>query len=209
MPGEDGHFLINPYGWRWEEITASSLVKIDVEGNKVDDSPYRVNPAGFTIHSAVHMNRHDAAWIMHTHTRAGVAVSCMEEGLLPLNQISLQFHNRIGYHDFEGIALDLEERKRIVADMGMHPVLMLRNHGLIATGRSAAEMFNNMFYFERACEIQVTAPLTGQPLRLIGDEVAGRVHEQYIQMNEEDGDLELEWQAHLRSIDGIGADYRS
>ncbi|WP_417277876.1 class II aldolase/adducin family protein [Celeribacter sp.] len=133
----------------------------------------------------------------------------MEEGLLPLNQISLQFHNRIGYHDFEGIALDLEERERIAADMGMHPVLMLRNHGLIATGRSAAEMFNNMFYLERACEIQVTATSTGQSLRLIGDEVAGRVHEQYIQMNEEDGDLELEWQAHLRSIDGIGADYRS
>ncbi len=209
VPGTEEHFLINPYGWRWEEITASSLVKIDVEGNKVDDSPYRVNPAGFTIHSAVHMNRHDAAWIMHTHTRAGVAVSCMEEGLLPLNQISLQFHNRIGYHDFEGIALDHEERDRIVADLGMHPVLMLRNHGLIATGRSAAEMFSNMFYLERACEIQVAATSCGMPLRLVDDKIAARVHEQYVQMNEDDGDLELEWQAHLRSIEGIGADYRS
>lgn len=208
VPGEDGHFLINPYGWRWEEITASSLVKIDVDGNKVDGSPQRVNPAGFTIHSAVHMTRHDAAWIMHTHTRAGVAVSCMEEGLLPLNQISLQFHNRIGYHDFEGIALDLEERERIVEDLGDHPVLMLRNHGLIATGRSAAEMFNNMFYLERACEIQIAATSSGRPLRVVNDEIAARVHQQYVQMNEEDGDLELEWQAHLRSIEGVGPDFR-
>ncbi|WP_264179635.1 class II aldolase/adducin family protein [Alloyangia pacifica] len=209
VPGEDGHFLINPYGWRWEEITASSLVKIDVDGNKVDGSPQRVNPAGFTIHSAVHMNRHDAAWIMHTHTRAGVAVSCMEEGLLPLNQISLQFAGRIGYHDFEGIALDLEERERIVEDLGDHPVLMLRNHGLIATGRSAAEMFNNMFYLERACEIQIAATSSGRPLRLVSEEIAARVHKQYVQMNEEDGDLELEWQAHLRSIEGVGADFRA
>ena len=209
VPDEEGRFLINPYGWRWEEITASSLVKIDVEGNKVDGSPHRVNPAGFTIHSAVHMNRHDAAWIMHTHTRAGVAVSCMEEGLLPLNQISLQFQNRTAYHDFEGIALDLDERERIVKDFGHHPVLVLRNHGLIATGRSAAEMFSNMFYLERSCEIQVAALSTGRALRLIDEDITARVHEQYVQMNETDGDLLLEWDAHLRSIDGLGSDYRA
>lgn len=209
VPGTENHFLINPYGWRWEEITASSLVKIDVDGNKVDGSLHRVNPAGFTIHSAVHMHRHDAAWIMHTHTRAGVAVSCMEEGLMPLNQISLQFHNRIAYHDFEGIALDLEERERIVADFGSHPVMILRNHGLIATGRSAAEMYNNMFYLERACEIQVAATSSGRPLKKIEDAVADRVHGQYVQMLNDDGDLELEWQAHLRSIADIGSDYRS
>ncbi|WP_339114700.1 class II aldolase/adducin family protein [Thioclava sp. GXIMD2076] len=208
VPGEEGHFLINPYGWLWEEITASSLVKIDTEGNKVDGSPHRVNPAGFTIHSAVHMNRHDAAWIMHTHTRAGVAVSCMEEGLMPLNQISLQFHNRIAYHDFEGIALDLAERERIVQDFGTHPVLVLRNHGLIATGRSAAEMFSNMFYLERACEIQIAATSSGRPLRLIDDAMADRVYQQTVQMLEEDGDLPLEWDAHLRSIEGRGTDYR-
>ena len=208
VPGSEDHFLINPYGWRWEEITASSLVKIDTDGNKVDDSPHRVNPAGFTIQSAVHMHRHDAAWIMHTHTRAGVAVSCMEEGLLPLNQISLQFHNRVAYHDFEGIALDLEERDRIVADFGDQPVMILRNHGLIATGRSAAEMFSNMFYLERACEIQVAATSTGLPLRPVAEDIAARVHGQYVQMNEEDGDLALEWDAHLRSIEGLGTDYR-
>jgi ribulose-5-phosphate 4-epimerase/fuculose-1-phosphate aldolase len=133
----------------------------------------------------------------------------MEEGLLPLNQISLQFHNRIAYHDFEGIALDLEERERIVKDFGNHPVLILRNHGLIATGRSAAEMFNNIFYLERSCEIQVAATSSGQTLRFVDDEIASRVHQQYVQMNEEDGDLALEWAAHLRSIEGMGTDYRA
>jgi ribulose-5-phosphate 4-epimerase/fuculose-1-phosphate aldolase len=209
VPGEDGHFLINPYGWRWEEITASSLVKIDVDGRKIGDSPYRVNPAGFTIHSALHMSVHDAAWIMHTHTRAGVAVSCLEEGLLPLNQIALQFYDRVAYHDFEGIALDLEERKRIVADLGTHPVMILRNHGLIATGRSAAEMFNNMFYLERACEIQIAALSSGRRLRPVDADIAGHVVGQYAQMNLDDGDLLLEWEAHLRSIEGTGVGYRS
>lgn len=209
VPDEDGHFLINPYGWRWEEITASSLVKIDVDGNKVDGSPHRVNPAGFTIHSALHRAVHEAAWIMHTHTRAGVAVSCMEEGLLPLNQIALQFYDRIAYHDFEGIALDLEERERIVADLGTCPVMVLRNHGLIATGRSAAEMFNNIYYLERACEIQLAALATGRPLRSVGAEIATHVVAQYAQMNFDDGDLQLEWEAHLRSIAGQGSDYRA
>ena len=135
VPGEDGHFLINPYGYRWEEITASSLVKNDIHGNKVDGSTGRVNPAGFTLHSAIHGARHDATFVMHTHTRAGVAVSSIRDGLLPLNQIALQFYGRIGYHDFEGIALDHSERERIVADLGDHPALVLRNHGLIAVGR--------------------------------------------------------------------------
>ena len=209
VPDEEGHFLINPYGWRWEEITASSLVKIDVNGQKVDDSAARVNPAGFTIHSAIHAASHSASWIMHTHTRAGVAVSSLEEGLLPLNQIALQFHGRVSYHDYEGIALDLDERERIVASLGDNPALILRNHGLLTTGASAAEMFNNMFYLERACEIQVAATSSGQPLRLVDDEIASHVHAQYAQMNEEDGDLQLEWEAHLRSIDGLGSDYRA
>ncbi|TMV82991.1 class II aldolase/adducin family protein [Thioclava sp. BHET1] len=208
VPGTEGHFLINPYGARWEEITASSLVKIDVDGNKVDDSTARVNPAGFTIHSAIHMHRHDAPWVMHTHSRAGVAVSCLEEGLLPLNQIALQFYGRVAYHDFEGIALDLAERERLVADLGPHPVMVLRNHGLIATGRSAAEMFNNLFYLERSCEIQVAALSMGRPLRAVPGDVASHVVGQYTQMSVDDGDLELEWQAHLRSIEGIGPDYR-
>jgi ribulose-5-phosphate 4-epimerase/fuculose-1-phosphate aldolase len=209
VPGEEGHFLINPYGLRWEEITASALVKIDVEGNTIGDSPHRVNPAGFTIHSALHMSKHDAAWIMHTHTRAGVAVSCLEEGLLPLNQIALQFYERVAYHDFEGIALDLSERQRLVSDLGDCPVMILRNHGLIATGRSAAEMYNNLYYLERACEIQIAALSTGRSLRPIPEAIARHVVGQYRQMSFDDGDLLLEWQAHLRSIEGFSPDYRS
>ena len=134
VPGEPGHFLINPYGHRWEEITASSLVKIDVDGNKIGDSPYRVNPAGFTIHSAVHMARHDAACVIHTHTRAGMAVSAMEGGLLPISQIALQFYGRLGIHEYEGIALDLDERQRIIEDLGGYCGVILRNHGLLTVG---------------------------------------------------------------------------
>nr|WP_319249401.1 class II aldolase/adducin family protein [uncultured Celeribacter sp.] len=208
VPGEDGHFLINPYGLRWEEITASSLIKIDVEGNKVEDSPYPVNPAGFTIHSAIHRTNHDAAWIMHTHSRAGVAVSTLEEGLLPLNQIALQFYDQIAYHDYEGIALDLSERDRIVASMGDKPVLVLRNHGLLTTGPSAAAMFNMMFYLERACDIQVATLSMGQPLRAVPNDIARHVAAQYAGSMGEDDDVALEWAAHLRLLDAIHPDYK-
>ena len=208
VPGEDGHFLINPYGLSWDEITASSLVKIDVDGNKVADSDYSVNPAGFTIHSAIHRTSHDAAWIMHTHTRAGVAVSSLEEGLLPLNQIALQFHGRIAYHDYEGIALDLGERERIVASLGDKPVLVLRNHGLLTTGATAASMFNMMFYMERACEIQVATLSMGQPLRKVPADVADHVATQYQSSMGEEDDVLLEWAAHLRLLEKIAPDYR-
>ncbi len=209
VPGEEGRFLINPYGARWEEITASSLVKIDVDGNKVDNVPARVNPAGFTIHSAVHRARHDAAFVMHTHTRAGVAVSCLDEGLLPLNQTALMFHGRIGYHDFEGIALDHAERDRIVADLGHHAALILRNHGLLTVGRTAAEMFQTMYYLNEACEIQVAALATGRPLRSVPAEICARVAAQSDQMAHNDGDLRLEWEAHLRLLDTIDPTYAS
>jgi ribulose-5-phosphate 4-epimerase/fuculose-1-phosphate aldolase len=209
VPGEPGRFLINPYGHRWEEITASSLVKIDVEGNKVGDSPYRVNPAGFTIHSAVHMSRHDAACVIHTHTRAGMAVASLKEGLLPLNQIALQFYGRLGIHDYEGIALDLDERERIIADLGSKCGLLLRNHGLLTVGRTVAEAFNLMFYLERACEVQVATLSMGRDIVLPPPEVCERVGAQYDQMNFDDGDLLLEWAAHLRMLDEIDPSYRN
>lgn len=209
VPGEEGRFLINPYGFRWEEITASSLVKIDVDGNKVGDSPHPVNPAGFTIHSAIHRASHDAAWIMHTHTRAGVAVSTLEEGLMPLNQIALQFHGRVSYHDYEGIALDLSERDRIVASLGDNQVLVLRNHGLLTTGATAAAMFNNMFYMERACEIQVATLSMGAPLRPVAEDVAAHVVSQYAGNMGEEDDVALEWAAHLRLLEQIAPDYRT
>jgi len=209
VPGEDGHFLINPYGLRWEEITASNLVKIDVEGNKVCSSTYPVNPAGFTIHSAIHRSSHDAAWIMHTHSRAGVAVSTMEEGLLPLNQIALQFYSRVSYHDYEGIALDLAERERIVASLGNNQALILRCHGLLTTGATAGQMFNNMFYLERACEIQVASLSMGQPLRVVPDDLARHVAAQYDSPMGEDDDTALEWAAHLRMLEEHHKDYKT
>ncbi|MCB4770380.1 class II aldolase/adducin family protein [Ancylobacter sp. Lp-2] len=208
VPGEPGQFLINPYGHRWEEITASSLVKIDVDGNKVGDSPHRVNPAGFTIHSAVHMSRHDAACVIHTHTRAGMAVASLKEGLLPLNQIALQFYGRLGIHDYEGIALDLDERERIIADLDTKCGLLLRNHGLLTVGRTVAEAFNLMFYLERACEVQVATLSMGRDLVLPPPDVCEKVGAQYDQMNFDDGDLLLEWAAHLRMLDGIDPSYR-
>jgi ribulose-5-phosphate 4-epimerase/fuculose-1-phosphate aldolase len=209
VPGEPGRFLINPYGYRWEEITASSLVKIDVDGNKIDDSPHRVNPAGFTIHSAVHMARRDAACVIHTHTRAGMAVSAVKGGLAPISQIALQFYGRLGLHDYEGIALDLDERQRIIRDLGRHCGLILRNHGLLTVGRTAAEAFSLMYYLNLACEVQVATLSMGAELVIPPPEVCERVGGQYDQMAFDDGDLALEWAAHLRLLDRLDPSYRT
>ncbi|MBV9974923.1 MAG: class II aldolase/adducin family protein [Hyphomicrobiales bacterium] len=208
VPGEPEHFLINPYGWRWEEITASSLVKIDTRGEKVGASPHRVNPAGFTIHSAVHMARHDAACVIHTHTRAGMAVASLKEGLLPLNQIAMQFYGRLGVHDYEGVALDLDERQRIVADLGAKRALLLRNHGLLTVGRNVAEAFQLMYYLNLACEVQIAAQSTGAELALPSREVCEKVARQYDETNFDEGEIELEWAAHLRMLDAIDPSYR-
>jgi ribulose-5-phosphate 4-epimerase/fuculose-1-phosphate aldolase len=134
IPGPEHHFLINPYGLMFDEITASNLVKIDLDGNAVEPSPYPVNPAGFVIHSAIHGAREDAQCVLHTHTKSGCAMAALKCGLLPVNQISMEFYNRVAYHDYEGVALDMSEQRRLVADMGDKPVLMLRNHGLLTVG---------------------------------------------------------------------------
>ncbi|HLS69848.1 MAG TPA: class II aldolase/adducin family protein [Kiloniellales bacterium] len=201
-PDNRDHFLINPYGMTFDEITASSLVKIDHEGRKVEASPHEVNPAGFTIHSAVHAAREDAACVLHTHTRAGVAVSCMKEGLLPLNQIALQFYGpRLAYHDYEGIALDLDERERLAADLGTARALVLRNHGLLTAGRSVAEAFSLMFYLNRACEIQVDVCAMKQPFVLPSPEVCEHTARQYDEaLGSGTHELDREWEAHLRLL---------
>jgi ribulose-5-phosphate 4-epimerase/fuculose-1-phosphate aldolase len=209
VPGEEERFLINPYGWRWDEITASSLVKIDVDGNKVGDSAQRVNPAGFTIHSAVHRGRHEAACVIHTHTKAGMAVAALECGILPISQLAMQWHGRIGYHDYEGIATDLDERERIVRDLGDKRALVLRNHGLLTVGRSVAEAFQTMYYLNLACEVQLAAMATGARLVVPRDAVAEKVAAQQDAMNIDDDDLALEWQAHLRLLDRLDPTYRS
>jgi ribulose-5-phosphate 4-epimerase/fuculose-1-phosphate aldolase len=209
VPGTDDQFLINPYGWRWDEITASSLVRIGVDGNKLDGSAHRVNPAGFTIHSAVHMARHDALCVIHTHTRAGMAVAALECGLLPISQLSMQWHGRIGYHDYEGIALDLGERSRLVRDLGSHRALILRNHGLLTVGRSIAEAFQLMYYLNLACEVQLAAMATGAKLLIPPEEVCRKVAVQNDMMTFDDDDLRLEWAAHRRLLDRLDPSYRS
>ncbi len=173
IPGPEHHFLINPYGMFFGEMTASSLVKIDLEGQILQETPYFINPAGFTIHSAVHAARDDAHFVMHLHSDQGVAVSAQKDGLLPLSQHALIVLPRLAYHDYEGIALNLDERERLVADLGDTKTLMLlRNHGTLAVGQSAAECWTGMFYLERACKQQVMALSAGRENVLIAPQAA-------------------------------------
>ena len=166
------HFLINPYGVYFEEMTASALVKVDLEGQVVEETPYRINPAGFTIHSAIHAARPDAHCVMHLHTDCGVGVSAQAEGLLPISQNHLILIPQLAYHGYEGIALDLDERARLTADLGDSSVMLLRNHGTLAVGASAAEAWTAMFFLERACAQQVAALSAGRDHILLAPEAA-------------------------------------
>ncbi|HET9629421.1 MAG TPA: class II aldolase/adducin family protein [Novosphingobium sp.] len=162
VPGEDGYFLINPLGLMFDEVTASSLVKVDLDGNAVGDTGQAINRAGFVIHSTVHAAREDARFVMHLHTDDGMAVAAHREGLLPLGQMSLLVIPRLAYHDYEGIAFDLEESDRLVADLGDRDLMLLRHHGTLSLGRTAAEAWIGMYYLERACSVQVRALSGGQ-----------------------------------------------
>jgi ribulose-5-phosphate 4-epimerase/fuculose-1-phosphate aldolase len=205
IPGTE-HFLLNPYGFLFEEVTASNLVRIDIDGNIVEDTSYTVNPAGFTIHSAIHRARSDVNCVLHTHTRAGIAISALREGLLPISQIALQFYNRLAYHDYEGIALDLDERDRLARDLGDRKAMILRNHGLLTAGASVAEAFSLMFYLERACEIQIAALSTGRELIVPTPEVCEKAARQHEEDDEPAGTRE--WRALLRQLDGTDPSYR-
>ena len=163
VPGPDEHFLLNPFGFLFNEVTASNLIKVDLDGNIMLDNGYTVNAAGFTIHSAVHMSREDAHAVMHVHTDSGVAVSSTKEGFLPLNQHAMFVYHDLAYHDWEGVALNLDERERLVADLGDRHLMILRNHGTLALGRSVASCFLRLYYLERACQIQVNALAAGSP----------------------------------------------
>jgi ribulose-5-phosphate 4-epimerase/fuculose-1-phosphate aldolase len=171
IPGTEDQFLINPYGMFFDEITASSLVKIDLHGNKLDESPFPVNPAGFIIHSAIHAARHDARCVLHTHTVNGVAVSTQRAGLQPISQHSIFVLPSLGYHDFEGPALNDDEKPRLVADLGDNTFLILRNHGLLTVGETVAEAFVAMYYLEASCAIQVRAQAGGGELIPVGKEI--------------------------------------
>ena len=203
VPGRHDQFLINPYGVMYKDMTASGMVKIDLEGRLVEPSPWPVNEAGFVIHSAIHAARHDVYCVLHTHTKAGVAVSCLEEGLLPLNQFALQFHNRLAYHDYEGIALDLAERARLVDDLGDKWSMILRNHGLLTCGKTVGSAFNRMFYLNQACEVQIAAQSAGK-IRLPSPAVQEHTAQQF---ERESNIIEMEWQSLLRLLDETNPGY--
>ena len=201
VPGEEGHFLINAYGMTYDEITASSLVKIDFDGKVVQDSGtgYGINLAGFVIHSAVHRGRADVACVIHTHTPAGMAVSAMKDGLLPLTQNAMYFGG-LGYHDYEGPAVDLDEQKRLVADLGPHEAMILRNHGLLSVGRTIPEAFVTMYWLERASQAQVLAVQSHLELSLPGKKVVETTNDRY-KPGQRRKIGELEWSGLLRLLE--------
>ena len=160
-PGPEHHFLINEFGLAYEEVTPASLVKLDLDGKPVDGGEHEVNYAGYIIHSCIHRARHDVNCVGHTHSKAGVAISCLKEGLVPMNQEGLQFYNRIAYHDYEGIAVYEDEQERLVANLGNKDVLILRNHGLLVTGRTVSEAFRRIYYLEIACRLQLDVMASG------------------------------------------------
>lgn len=207
VPGPEHHFLINPYGMMFEEITASSLVKIDLAGSKVMESPAIVNPAGFTIHGAVHAAREDAQCVMHLHTEYGIAVSAQKDGLRPLSQQSMFALASLAYHDYEGLALDEAEKPRLVADLGDKNYMILRNHGLLTVGRTAAEAFLGMFLLERACKIQILAQSGGGDLVEIPDPILTLVASQMNAVTVGQG-AALTWPGLLRKLDRTDPSYR-
>lgn len=200
VPGPEHHFLINPYGMLFEEITASSLVKVDLDGAIVTPTEYYINPAGFTIHSAIHAAREDAKFVLHVHTDAGIAVASTKEGLLPISQHALIVLPNLAYHDYEGIALDLGERERLVQDIGTKNALMLWNHGTLSVGETAAQCWMTIFYLERACAIQVMASAQGREhIRLAPDDAIETVKQQQA-MASGIGAM-LAWPGCLRKLD--------
>jgi ribulose-5-phosphate 4-epimerase/fuculose-1-phosphate aldolase len=208
VPGSDHHFLINPYGWMFEEINASSLVKVDLEGRKVMPSPYDINPAGFTIHSAVHAAREDALCVMHIHSPNGVAVSAQKNGLLPISQQSTIVLSSLAYHDYEGIALNEAEKPRLVRDLGNKNFLMLRNHGLLTVGPAIADAFLFMYTFEACCMIQVRAQSGGGELIPIAKPIVDGVETAARKATGGVGGGALAWPALLRKLDRADPSFR-
>ena len=208
IAGVENQFLINPYGMMFAEITASSLVKIDLGGNKLDaDNPHPVNPAGFTIHSAIHAARHDAACVLHLHTPNGVAVSAQQGGVLPISQQSIFVLASLAYHDYEGVALNDDEKPRLVADLGDRIFFMLRNHGLLTVGPTIADAFQAMYFFESACMIQIRAQAGGGELRYIPQQIIDGAQRQAKAVTKGLGG-NLAWPGLLRKLDRMDASFR-
>ncbi len=209
VPGEDEHFLLNPYGLAYREVTASSLVKIDLDGNKVMDSQFGVNRAGFVIHSAIHSARKDITCALHTHTPAGMAVSALKCGLLPLSMSAIRFYNRIAYHDYEGVTLDTEERERSADHLGNHYAMILRNHGLLTLGRNIGEAYYLMYNLEKACASQLSAMSTGAELEIPPEDVLEKSASQSWQAGNNNTDVHPAWPAFMREMDEIDPSYRN
>ncbi len=207
VPGPEEHFLLNAYGLLFEEMTASSLVKVDLNGEKVLDSPHSVNPAGFVIHSAVHEVRSDVGCVIHTHTRAGIAVSAQASGLLPLSQISLFPLISLAYHDYEGVAINAEEKPRLVADLGDKNALILRNHGLLTTGPTIPDAFLMMYALETACQIQLAAQATGGELIHVAEPIVEGMQAQAEEVLQGLGG-QLAWPGLLRKLDRVDSSFR-
>jgi ribulose-5-phosphate 4-epimerase/fuculose-1-phosphate aldolase len=209
VPGPEEHFLINPFGLHYSEVTASNLVKIDLEGNAIGASEWPINPAGYVIHSAIHAARADAGCIMHTHTTTGMAVACLEEGLMQMNFYSAFFHDMIAYHDFEGLTTRLDERERLVASLGQKDLLILRNHGLLAIGRSIPDALSKLWRLQRACDVQVTALSLGRPVIPLSAEVAKVSTELNKTADPEGRAAEREFDALQRMVDRKDPSYRN
>ena len=208
VPGLDHHFLINPYGMMFGEITASSLVKVDLEARKVMESPFEINPAGFTIHSAVHEAREDALCVMHLHTIDGVAVSCQEGGLLPISQQSLFPLSNLSYHAYEGLALNPEEKKRLVRDLGGNHFMILRNHGLLTCAATVADAFLDMYILQKACEVQVRAQTGGGKLIAVAKPIVDGIQAQAKVVMRQSGGM-IAWPGLLRMLDREQAGWRA
>ncbi len=212
VPGREDQFLINPYGLLFEEITASSLVKIDLDGRKIDDSPHEVNVAAFVIHGAIHSSRHDAACVLHTHSDASVAVSAQEQGLLPLSQFAMRFYQRQAFHDYEGVAIDRDEQRRLIEDLGDKRLMLMRNHGVLSVGRTPGEAFMLLYYFERAARIQLAlqaAAAGGAAMVIPPHDICEKAARQFW---EQQGDIlapgEREWPALMRQLDRHDPSFR-
>ena len=208
LPGPDHHFLINPYGLLFSQVTASNLVKIDIDGNILEETAYSINPAGFVIHSAVHAAREDATCVIHTHTVAGIAISCIEEGLMPLSQKSMRFYNRIAYHDYEGKSDDIDERSRLVRDLGPHNAMILRNHGLLACGSTVGRAYKTMMNLEKSCKIQLAAMSSGGTLIRLSPAVMNHAARQMDRDDVPGGKRPDGWPSLLAMLDGLDSGYR-
>ena len=206
VPGEPGHFLLNRFGLLFDEVTASNLIKVDLDGNLIDDPDAPMHKAGFVIHSAIHGGREDVDCVIHTHSKAGVAVAATRDGLLPISQHAQLFYGRVSYHDYEGLAVDIDERQRLVRDLGDNPVMILRNHGLLAVGTSIPLAFSNLFNLQFACETQVLATAGGAALNVPPPAVSAHTAKLAVAPEAPFG---TEWPGLLRMLDRKDASYRT